>query len=257
MTAFGWETVQLGRRTMRRFYRVPANTISILVFPLIQLVVFSQLYRDIVTLPGFESAGGSYLAYLAPGQVAFTAFLAVSWSGTGLVVDWRTGFLDKLRVAPIARTAILAGEVVPVFFGSAAMAAVVLAASVVLGADIATGIGGAVAITLLAGGLGVAWSGTSFLPALLTRSEQATGTLSMMLFPIAFMSTAFVPVALMPEWLQIVNDWNPITHVIEAIRALMVSGWDAGLLGRAVASLALFGGTLHLATLWAFRRLTA
>ena len=62
MTALAYETYHLGLRTTRRFIRVPANVISILFFPIIQLVVFSQLYEDIVQLPGF---GGdvSYLAY--------------------------------------------------------------------------------------------------------------------------------------------------------------------------------------------------
>jgi ABC-2 type transport system permease protein len=82
MTALAWfahDSAFLGRRTLRRFYRVPANPFSIVLYPLIQLVVFSQLFKDIVQLPGFE--GGSYLAYLAPGQIAFTVFFAVSWAG--------------------------------------------------------------------------------------------------------------------------------------------------------------------------------
>jgi ABC-2 type transport system permease protein len=80
MTAIAYETYHLGLRTTRRFFRVPANFISIIFFPLIQLLVFSQLYQDIVQLPGFGGQS-SYLAYLAPGQVAFTAFMAVAWGG--------------------------------------------------------------------------------------------------------------------------------------------------------------------------------
>ena len=118
---------------MHQFLRVPANLISILFFPLIQLLVFSQLYQDIVQLPGF---GGqtSYLAYLAPGQVAFTAFMAVAWSGYGLLVEYRSGYLDKLRASPISRWSILAGEMVPLFFQAAAMAGILLVVSLLLGA---------------------------------------------------------------------------------------------------------------------------
>ena len=112
-------------------------------------------------------------------------------------------------------------------------------------------------ILVLAGAFGVAWSGTSFLPALLTRSEQATSALSILFFPIAFMSTAFVPVALMPEWLQAVNRWNPLTYVIEAMRGLMSTGWDWPVIGQAFVAIAILGLLLHTATLWAFRRLTA
>ena len=256
VTGFAWETRWLGLRTLRRFYRVPANTFSIILFPLIQLFVFSQMYKDIVQLPGFGSQT-SYLAYLAPGQIVFTVFFATAWSGSSLLFDYRNGMLDKLRVTPISRYSILAGELVPLFAECVVMGGVILLLSVVLGATVVTGIPGAAMILVLAGAFGVAWSGTSFLPALLTRSEQATSALSILFFPIAFMSTAFVPVALMPEWLQAVNRWNPLTYVIEAMRGLMSTGWDWPVIGQAFVAIAILGLLLHTATLWAFRRLTA
>ena len=254
------ETWILGGRSLRRFYRVPANPVSTLLFPLIQLFVFSQLFKDIVSLPGFVASGngsGSYLDYLAPGQVAFTVFFAVAWSGSTLLVDWRNGYLDKLRASPINRLAILAGELVPLFMVSMAMAAAILILAVLLGAHVATGLPGALAIVVLGGGFGVAWAGTSMFPALVTKNEQATGTLAMLFMPIAFMSTAFVPVALMPGWLQTVNDWNPISYVIEAMRSLMTVGFEGDVIGRALVAVLILGVVLQGATLWAFRRLTA
>lgn len=254
MTAFAYESYHLGLRTTRRWLRVPANWIGIIFFPLIQLVIFSQLYQDIVQVPGFGDQS-NYLAYLAPGQVVFAAFLAVAWSGYGLLVEYRNGYLDKLRASPINRWSILAGEMAPLFFQAALMAGIILLVSLLLGADIATGVGGFVLILALSGIFGVLWAGISFVPALLTKSEQATSSISLLLFPVIFMSTAFVPEALMPEWMRAVNDWNPITHLIEAIRALMVDGYAWGTIGRALIALAVVGLLLHAATLWAFRRL--
>jgi ABC-2 type transport system permease protein len=75
------------------------------------------------------------------------------------------------------------------------------------------------------------------------------------MFPIVFISTAFVPEALMPGWMQVVNRWNPITYLIEAIRALMVTGYDWGAIGAALLSMAIVGAILQVATLWAFQRL--
>ena len=254
MTALAFETYHLGLRTTRRFIRVPANFISIIFFPLIQLLVFSQLYQDIVQLPGF---GGqtSYLAYLAPGQVVFTAFMAVAWSGYGLLVEYRTGYVDKLRASPIRRWSILAAEMVPLFFQAAVMSAIILVISLLLGASIATGIGGFLLILGLAGLFGVALAGASFIPALITKSEQATSTFSLLLFPLMFASTAFVPEELMPDWLRVVNDWNPISYVIEAIRSLMTTGYDWSLIGTAVLMTVTLGVILQTATLWAFARL--
>ena len=254
------ETWILGGRSLRRFYRVPANPVSTLLFPLIQLFVFSQLFKDIVSLPGFVASGnasGSYLDYLAPGQVAFTVFFAVAWSGSTLLVDWRNGYLDKLRASPINRLAILAGELVPLFLVSMVMAAAILILAVLLGAHVRTGVPGALAIVLLGGAFGAAWAGTSMFTALVTKNEQATGTLAMLFMPIAFMSTAFVPVALMPGWLQMVNDWNPISYVIEAMRSLMTVGFEGDVIGRALVAVLTLGVVLQGATLWAFRRLTA
>lgn len=254
MTAFAYETFHLGVRTTRRFLRVPANWVSIVFFPLIQLLVFSQLYKDVVQLPGFGEET-SYLAYLAPGQVVFAALLAVAWSGYGLLVEYRSGYLDKLRASPIRRWSILAGEQVPLFLQAAAMAGILLAISLALGVGLATGVPGFLLIMALAGLFGLAFSGLSFVPALLTKSEQATSTFSLLLFPVIFISTAFVPVELMPGWMQVVNDWNPVTFLIEAIRPLLTTGYDWNAIGKALLSLAVVGAVMQTATLWAFARL--
>jgi ABC-2 type transport system permease protein len=255
VTGFAYETYFLGMRTTRRFIRVPANFISIVFFPLIQLLVFSQLYQDIIQLPGFDP-DVSYLAYLAPGQVVFTAFMAVAWSGYGLLVEFRTGYLDKLRVNPIGRWSILAAEMVPLFFQAAIMSAILLIVSILLGARVETGAVGFVLIIALAGLFGIAFAGASFIPALLTKSEQATSTFSLLLFPVIFMSTAFVPEELMPRWMQVVNDWNPVSFMIEAIRGLMVTGYDWSAIGQALLSIGVLGLILQGVTLWAFGRLS-
>lgn len=254
MNALAYETWYLGIRTTRRFIRVPANVISVVFFPLIQLLLFSQLFESIVQLPGFAS-GSSYLAYLAPGQVVFAAFLAVAWSGYGLLVEYRTGYLDKLRSMPIRHWSILAAEMVPVFFQAALMAGIILIVSIVLGASIATGIPGFLLILLLSGLFGLSLAGLSFIPALVTKSEQATSTFSLLLFPVIFISTAFVPVELMPDWMQTVNQFNPISDLIEAIRAIMMVGYDWALIGEALVGMLIIGVILQLGTLWAFARL--
>ena len=156
---------------------------------------------------------------------------------------------------PTQRWSILAAEMVPLFFQAAPMAGIVLVVSVLLGASIATGIPGFLLILVLAGLFGLAFAGISFIPALVTKSEQATSTFSLLLFPVIFISTAFVPVEVMPGWMRTVNAWNPISYLIEAIRSIMLSGFDWALIGRALASLLVVGIILQAGTLWAFRRL--
>jgi ABC-2 type transport system permease protein len=254
ISGVAYETFLLGRRSFLRWARVPGNWFGTLFFPLIQLLIFSQLFKDIIQLPGFKES--SYLAYLAPGQITFAVFLGVSWIGINLLMDYHNGYLDKLRVTPINRLSILFGEMVPLFLTCAVMAGVILITSVVLGAKLVTGIPGALGILALSGLFGIAWAGTSFVPALITKNEQAAGTLSLLFFPLAFMSTAFVPVERMPDWLQVVNAWNPISYVIEAQRALMSTGFDGELILKALVAVAILFVVTQSATIWAFRRLT-
>src|SRR5207244_12855326 len=161
LAAFFYETWHQGVRCTRRFFRVPANWISIIFFPLIQLFVFSQLFKDIIQLPGFRAGGnGSYLAYLAPGQIAFTAFFAVAWSGSSILVEYRNGYMDKLRATPIRRVSILFGELAPLFIESAIMAGGILLLRVLLVATIKTGLIGAGLILALSGLIGIEWART-------------------------------------------------------------------------------------------------
>src|SRR5205807_1109983 len=108
----------------------------------------------------------------------FTSFFAVAWSSGWMLTEYRNGYLDKLRATPIYRWSILAGELAPLFVEAAIMAGGILVMSILLGAAIKTGIAGALLILALTGLFGMAWAGTSFIPALLTKNEQATSTLS-------------------------------------------------------------------------------
>ena len=254
MTSIAYETYHLGWRSVRRFFRVPSNWIGTLLFPLVQLFAFSQLFKDIVQLPGFATT--SYLAYLTPGQIIFAVFFATAWSGMSLLSDYRSGYLDKLRASPITRASILWGELAPLLLTSAFMGGSILGISILLGVTVASGLPGVLMILALSAGFGLAWSGTSFVPALITKNEQAAGTLAIVFIPLAFLSTAYVPVSLMPDWLQAFNRVNPVSYVIEALRSLITTGFDWPVIGRAIVAILLLGLFLQAITFWAFRRLT-
>jgi len=144
---------------------------------------------------------------------------------------------------------------VPLFFEAAFIAGVILGVSVLLGATLVTGLGGLLLILFLSGVFGLAFAGLNFIAALLTKSEQAVSALSLLMFPVVFISTAFVPTELMPGWMQSFNAWNPVTYQIEAIRALMTEGYDWSAIGGALLADAIVGVVLLAGTLWAFRRL--
>ena len=193
MTALAYETYHLGLRTTRRFIRVPANVISILFFPIIQLLVFSQLYEDIVQLPGF---GGdvSYLAYRPRGRSRSPP--SSRWRGPDWAADGAPQRLHRQAASRPPSLVILASEMVPLFFQAAAMGGIILisASSLARHRDRAFPVPCSFSPWLASS----AWpSRASFIPALITKSEQATSTFSLLLFPLMFASTAFVPEELM------------------------------------------------------------
>ncbi len=128
--------------------------------------------------------------------------------------------------------------------------------SVLLGATLVTGVGGLLLILFLSGVFGIAFAGLSFIAALLTKSEQAVSALSLLMFPVVFMSTAFVPAELMPGWMQSCQRVEP-RHVPDRgdprpdDRAATTGAPSAA----ALLADAIVGVVLLAVTLWAFRRL--
>ena len=167
----------------RRFLRVPANWISIIFFPLIQLLVFSQLYQDIVQLPGF---GGSRATWPTWRRGRWPSPPSWRWPGraTGMLVEYRNGYLDKLRASPIGRWSILAGEMVPLFVAGGGHGRGPAAREPAAGRHprdrrrrLPAHPGP------LRRSSAIAFAGVSFIPALLTKSEQATSALSLLHVP--------------------------------------------------------------------------
>jgi ABC-2 type transport system permease protein len=153
-----------------------------------------------------------------------------------MVGDIEDGMLDKFLIAPIKRSSILLGKVFADATRAAAQATVIVLVSLLMGARFATGIGGVAAMVVLAALFGIAWAGLSNIIALRTRNGELTMIVGILItFPVLFLSTAFMPAILLPDWLDTVSAFNPITYIVEALRALVNTGWDWGAIGEALA----------------------
>jgi ABC-2 type transport system permease protein len=118
----------------------------------------------------------------------------------------------------------------------------------------ATNVVGVVMIAVLAALFGVAFSGLSNTVALRTKSTEATMMASFSLtFPLLFMSTAMLPKALLPGWVQSVSTFNPVSYLADAARALIISGYDWTLIGKALVAIAIVGAILNGMAISAFR----
>jgi ABC-2 type transport system permease protein len=246
------DTAVLAGRAMREIPRVPTRIVFPLLIPVMQLVLFASVFANVALIK--VAGGGSSLDFLAAGQVALAVMVGSGGSGFQMVQDMESGFFDKLRVSPVARSSIVLGLLVTDAVRLSLHALVVLAVARLIGAEIKTGLPGVLVIMVLCGLFGACWAGISLNVALRTRNPETTAAAGVLVFPLFFASTAFVPKAALPEWLQKLNDVNPISYLIDAVRALMIYGWDwSAILGGFAAALAVGAITLPLAVS-AFRR---
>ena len=195
--------------------------------PVIFTLLFSYIFGGAIS-----GTVGNYLTILVPGILAQSIAFASMGIGMSLRTDMESGVFDRFRSLPIARVAPLLGQLI----GWATMMEFVALASVVryvllIGVVLSTGavlgyrVGGGFghfllgALLLIVFASALSWG--PMIVGLLARSAGAIqGTLMMMLFPLTFASNAFVPTDSMPGWLRAFADHNPVSYLVEAVRAL-------------------------------------
>ncbi|WP_181687256.1 ABC transporter permease [Halorhabdus salina] len=201
--------------------RNPFVVVSSLVQPIIFLVLFTQIFGNVVTgtLPG----GISYESYLVPAIAVQIALIVASSSGIGLVDDIESGVFQKTLVTPMNRVAIFLGKTLSELIRIVIQVVIILVLGVILGADVATGLPGALAIIGIAILFALWFLAFSNVIALITRDQESTIiAANMVQLPLLFVSSAFLPVSSMPGWVQTVATYNPITYGVDAARALML-----------------------------------
>jgi ABC-2 type transport system permease protein len=247
------ETLTIARRNLRKSVRVPMLLFMSLFQPLLFLVLFSQIFSSLANVPGFPY--DTYLQFLVPAIIAMTALSSAFQSGLGTVADVEDGMLDKFLIAPIHRVSIMSGRILADGTRIIAQAAVVIFAAFLMGARYETGILGILMMIALASLFGMAWAGLSNIVALRTQNAELTMVIGIvLLFPILFLSTGFMPSALLPDWLDTVAKLNPLTYLIEAERALVNDGWDWQLIFRSIGVTVVLGAVTLTGATRAFRK---
>ena len=232
MSAALANSAQITNRYLRAFLRQPYYIIGTLIQPVIWLLLFGQLFKSVADIPGFTAA--SYITFLTPGVVVMSAMLSAGWSGTSYVVDMERGVMDRFLVTPVRRSALIGGELVY----QAGM--VLLQSLIILGLGYLVGArfpGGPVSVVLLLVAtvlLGSAFAALSNALALILRKQESLIALNVSLtLPLTFLSSAFLPVNLMPEWMQTVARFNPVNWAVEVGRqtlseSMTGSSWLCG-----------------------------
>jgi ABC-2 type transport system permease protein len=244
--SFAAQVLHLARRSVIRTVRQPANWITPLIFPLALMAVNAGGLDAATNLPGFPS--DSFLAFFLAFPFIQGALFATVNAGVDLARDIQTGFLNRLSLTPMRSAALLVGHLGGVIAMGFVQAFWYLAVGLAIGVRLESGVLGALVIFALAVLIVLAFGSFGALAALMAGSTEAVHSLFPVFFVFLFVSSMNLPRNLIEtRWFQLAASVNPVSYLIEAIRSLVILGWDgqALALGFAVSiGLALVGLTL-------------
>lgn len=233
--------------------RVPAALIPPLVISAFFLLVYEAQLGGVSE---FFLQGESYLGFILPLSVASAALSGSSIAGQTIVSDIERGYFDKLLLTPVNRWALLLGPMLASAVLLAVQTLTIIGLGLLLGLRPETGMAGLAAVMGVALLLGMGFAGLTVGVALLTGNAAATQGASFLFFPLTFLTATFVPQEQLTGWLKVAARYNPLTYMLEAMRATLNSGWDATLMARGLGAGLLLFVVLFSFALYALRSRT-
>jgi ABC transporter DrrB family efflux protein len=215
------DSLVMTKRNLLVWMRVPAY----IVFTVVQPVIFVLLFRYVFGGAIQVGNAGGYVNFLMPGIIGQTAAFATFATAIALAQEAKQGVIDRFRSLPMARSAVLAGRLMADAIRMMVTILVIVAVGYAVGFRFENGPLAAVAMILLAEAFGVTICCVSAFIGLAIRDEESVQAFGLIwLFPLTFVSSAFVPIATMPGWMQAFANNQPVTLVINAMRALALGG---------------------------------
>ncbi len=249
MTAFA-QTTYMTTRHLRAFMRQPWFVGMALIQPVIWLLLFGALFKNVTQIPGFTTSA-SYLDYLVPGVLVMTALFSCGWSGMAIVEDLDRSIVDRFLTTPVHRSAIIAGLNIYELVAFGIQAVIIGGLAWILGAHFDGGLLGYGALTLCAMLVGASVASLSDAMALMLRQrESVIGVNTMLTLPLTFLSAAFMPLTLVPDWIATVARYNPVNWAVEAGREALTATPDWSFIAPRIIGLAILAVVM---TAWATR----
>ncbi len=215
------DTMAITRRNLLVWYRVPAY----LFFTVIQPVIFVLMFRYVFGGAIKVNVPGGYVNFLMPGIIGQTAAFACFGTAIALAQELQKGVIDRLRSMPMARSAVLTGRLTADTLRLTITILIVVGIGYAVGFRFLNGAGPAILMVLLAILLGVACCVIAAYTGLAIKDEESVQAFGLIwLFPLTFLSSAFVPISSMPGWLQAFANNQPVTFIINTMRALALGG---------------------------------
>ena len=226
MTPVAAQVGALALRSVTRTLRQPASAIPPLLFPVTLMLVNAAGLDASTRLPGFPT--DSFLAFALAVPFIQGALFSTMNAGTDLARDIQTGFLNRLALTSMRGSALIAGQLGGIVLLGLVQAVFYVAVGLAVGVDFASGVGGILVILLFAALVSVGFGALGIFLALRTGSGEAIQGLFPLLFVFLFISSMNAPRGLMEiDWFRIAATANPVSYLLELVRSLIITGWDA------------------------------
>jgi ABC-2 type transport system permease protein len=226
-TGLAKSTLTVTRRALLRYVRTP----QLIVLATVQMGLFFLIYRYMFG-GAIHIAGMSYVDYLVPGFIATGVLFVGIGSAAAMAEDLEHGFIDRLRSLPIPRSSALTARVLAdtaIFTWSTVVTtAIAYAVGFRLHGSPIDGLA-ALGLVIL---FGFAFEWVFITMGLFAGNAQAAQGMGMIVFPFAFVSSAYVPVSSMPGWLQVFAKHQPLTYMVDSVRSLTLGSHAQALLGH-------------------------
>ena len=213
----------LATRSVKRIPRQPDLLVGFTIQPIMFVLLFVYVFGGAIDTPGLE-----YVDFLMPGIIVQSMVFGGFVTALGLSEDLKKGLMDRFRSLPMSRSAVVTGRTFADISTNVIQLVVMLVVGLLVGFDFKTGaadVAIGIALLLL---IGYAFSWVFAFIGLAASSPEASNAFGFtILFPVTFVSSAFVPVDSMPSWLEPVAEHNPFTTMVDATRELFL-GIDAG-----------------------------
>jgi ABC-2 type transport system permease protein len=224
MTVLRHTWFMIGRQT-RNLLREPIWIAIMLVQPMVWLILYGQLFKNVTRLGGFGTT--SYVTFLTPAIVVMNAFFGASWSGMNMVFDIERKFVERFLATPASRLALVLSQIIRSALQAGLQGLIILLVALALGVRIHTGVLGWLAILVVAMVVNSAFAGFSQGVALLVRRESTVIALANFLsLPLLFLSSTLLAPRQMPHWMRTLANVNPVNWGVRAARAVVLPGTD-------------------------------
>ena len=252
MATFFSDWYYLSIRSIKQIWRPLLALIPSLFIPVFFFVVNSASLSAFAKVPGFPNV--SYRDFIAPIALFTAIFFSCGNAGIELAQDISNGYFKKLLIMPISRLTIILGRLTEVAVQAVLQGSIVLVLLLATGVRIRTGVLGLVAIFAMLILFAMAWSCLSMISALRTQNVRLVQSMFVIVFPFLYITTSQAPMSLLPPTFRVLASYNPVTYVVEGVRALVLNSWSAPAIWQGFLVAAVMFIVLVSFTLASFRR---